>query len=129
MAILLKRTIQFVALFFFLAHGSLPHRHHDELSQEENQKEHQQADSFFDYLAIAFHADLGDHNLKHVITTQTDQEISATKSVVASVCSFSLQQNNSSKAIYEPVIAEEFTFLICNQSKAPPHRRGPPAVI
>lgn len=128
MAMILKRSIQFIALFFFLAHGSLPHRHHDELSPEENQKEHQQADSFFDYLAIAFHADLGDHNLKHVITLQTDQEIAAPQAVIASVYSFPFHPESTSSAFVQPVLAEEFTFLLSNQSKAPPHRRGPPSV-
>lgn len=42
----------------------LPHEHHDELGTDEHTEEHAQADDLLDYLALVFHADLGDGHME-----------------------------------------------------------------
>ena len=48
-----------------ILHSLVPHHHHDELSDEEHEIEHDSAETLLDYLELLFHVDAGDGHLEH----------------------------------------------------------------
>lgn len=48
----------------------LPHQHHDELTSDEHEVQHKEADSLLDYIKLVFHEDMGEGHLEHVIVGQ-----------------------------------------------------------
>lgn len=65
---------QFVAVSILLMHSFVPHHHHSELSFEQNQEEHQNADGIIDFLALAFHFDHQEGQMEEFTVAQSDFE-------------------------------------------------------
>lgn len=64
--------VQFFAVLILLIHSIIPHRHHAELSDAEHQKEHIEASSLFDFLALSFHFDHPEGQLEDFTSAQSD---------------------------------------------------------
>jgi len=52
-----------------LLHSVIPHHHHDHLSVEDHNIEHESADNILDYLELLFHLDMGEGHLENFQST------------------------------------------------------------
>ncbi len=52
-------------------HNLIPHQHHNEISGEENEIEHNQANTIFDWVKLIFHEDIGEGHLEHVVVSNS----------------------------------------------------------
>lgn len=66
----------FLSFFFLVTHELVPHRHHEELTENEHQKEHRNAQNVMDFFSLVFHQNLGGHHLQEILVTTNQQEIS-----------------------------------------------------
>lgn len=58
------RLAFFISVSVLLLHNLTPHMHHSELSDEEHSLQHEEASSWFDWLMLGFHDDLGGGHLE-----------------------------------------------------------------
>lgn len=125
----LKRHIIVRLLFLVIglvltAHQVVPHHHHNELSEEEHVGEHTAAHTFWEYLQLAFHQELGDDDL--TTSTRSAEDIS---DIAAYFClptlfsfhseilleAFSTTFSSSGEIVYQTHF-----YLLSNQFRAPP---------
>lgn len=64
--------VQSFAILVLLIHSIVPHQHHAELSDTEHQKQHVEASSILDYIALSFHFDHPDGQLEEYTVAQGD---------------------------------------------------------
>ncbi len=64
--------MQSFAILVLLIHSIVPHQHHAELSDTEHQKQHVEASSILDYIALSFHFDHPDGQLEEYTVAQGD---------------------------------------------------------
>ncbi len=114
----------FLAIGLLLAvHQTVPHHHHDEISEEEHVSEHASAHTFWEYLQLALHQELGNDDLT---TTPSVEKSNVT---VASFCIpqlFSFTPELTTlylKTIFnnsEEISFKSHFYLLSNQFRAPP---------
>jgi len=64
--------VQSFAILVLLIHSIVPHQHHAELSGAAHQKQHAEASSILDYIALSFHFDHPDGQLEEYTVAQGD---------------------------------------------------------
>jgi hypothetical protein len=126
----MKWLALFVSFFFLVTHELVPHRHHEELTENEHQREHQEAQNVIDFLSLVFHQNLGGHHLQEILVASTEQEIpnhvQVQKIKFSQIKPYSeltyISKNKSSKTIHlNDQSNPYFLFLSSNHQ-----RRGPP---
>ena len=126
----MKWITLFLSFFFLVTHELIPHRHHEELSAKEHEKEHQEAQDVIDFFSLVFHQNLGNHHLQEVIVAQPKDYSNAHQSINKAKASKLILNSFSSKSIslLEEAIGFEtkndFLNSIFYQNN--PLRRGPP---
>jgi hypothetical protein len=73
----MKWLALFLSFFFLVTHELVPHRHHEELSESEHQKEHQSANNLVDFFSLVFHQNLGSHHLQEMVVASSKSEVAA----------------------------------------------------
>lgn len=125
----LKRHIILRFLFLTIGiilsvHQVVPHHHHDEVSDEEHISEHTSAHSFWEYLQLAFHQELGNDDL----TTSTNFVEKAT-TIAALYClpdffsfhsELSIKEHLSNFYTSNEIQYQTHFYLLSNQFRAPP---------
>jgi hypothetical protein len=48
-------------------HASIPHHHHDDLTAELHQEEHESAESLIEIIALLFHLEVADEDLESIV--------------------------------------------------------------
>lgn len=125
----LKRHIAIRCLFLAIGvvlsiHQVVPHHHHDEISEEEHVSEHASAHTFWEYLQLALHQELGNDDL----TTSTPAVEKSNVTVapfcipphfaftpeLTTVCLNTIFNNG------EEISYKTHFYLLSNQFRAPP---------
>lgn len=126
----MKWITLFLSFFFLVTHELIPHRHHEELSAKEHEKEHQEAQDVIDFFSLVFHQNLGNHHLQEVIVAQPKDYSNAHQSINKAKASKLILNSLASKplASLEDAIGfeTENEFFNSNFFKNNPLRRGPP---
>ena len=73
----MKWIALFLSFFFLVTHELVPHRHHEELSESEHQKEHQSANNLVDFFSLVFHQNLGSHHLQEMVVASSKSEVAS----------------------------------------------------
>ena len=126
----MKWLALFLSFFFLVTHELIPHRHHEELSANEHEKEHQEAKDVIDFFSLVFHQNLGNHHLQEVIVAQPKDYSNAHQSINKANLSELILNSFSSKplAFLEDAMGfeTENDFLNSIFYQNNPLRRGPP---
>ena len=64
---LASKILSFLAISIIIAHGTIPHTHHSEVSEGEHILAHQQAETIFDYVSLVFHIEQQDGALEQFV--------------------------------------------------------------
>lgn len=64
---LTSKIVSFLAITIIIAHAVIPHVHHSEISEKEHVVQHQEAETIFDYIALAFHSEQQDGALEQFV--------------------------------------------------------------
>lgn len=125
----LKRHIAIRFLFLAIGiilsvHQVVPHHHHDEVTEEEHISEHASAHTFWEYLQLAFHQELGNDDLVTSTTTVEKASSIATYYCLPILFSFTseITSENLVTAFYTSSEIQYNThfYLLSNQFRAPP---------
>jgi hypothetical protein len=126
----MKRGLLFLSLFFFVLHASVPHRHHDELTKTEHEKEHQIQHHFLGYFSLALHNNLGSHHLQDALISHSLESLSSIQQdAIDSYLSpeghiFQTVKTKKSSCLS---LLEKRKTKSCFSSDG--HRRGPPVLF
>ena len=64
---LVSKILSFLAISIIIAHAIIPHAHHSDVPEGEHAVVHQQAETIFDYVALAFHIEQQDGALEQFV--------------------------------------------------------------
>lgn len=127
----MKWLALFLSFFFLVTHELVPHRHHEELTESEHQKEHQSANDFVDFFSLVFHQNLGSHHLQEIVVSSSENQVSSKmelekKSIrhqfVSTTSILPSSYSSSNSQLFFQKVSLKSTFLHFNHQ-----RRGPPA--
>ncbi len=127
----MKWLALFVSFFFLVTHELVPHRHHEELTENEHQKEHLNANNLVDFFSLVFHQNLGNHHLQEMVVASSKSEV-ATKmeldkenippDFLFPIFKISSSFPHSNSELYFQKVPLKSTLFHVNHQ-----RRGPPA--
>ncbi len=115
----------FLAIGLILSvHQVVPHHHYDEDSEEEHVSEHVSAHTFWEYLQLALHQELGNDDL--TTSTTSVEKASASMTLFYIPNPFSLSITSTSEQIINifynsnEIAHNTHFYLLSNQFRAPP---------
>lgn len=125
----LKRHI--VLRFLFLAigvilsmHQVIPHHHHSQVVEETHWCEHEQAKSFWEYLQLAFHQELGNDDLTTSITKAERMLLNSSTFCLPTIFDFTLEAPTKVEITAfrnsEEITYKSYFYLLSNQFRDPP---------
>lgn len=126
----MKWLALFLSFFFLVTHELVPHRHHEELSDTEHQKEHQSANNLVDFFSLVFHQNLGSHHLQEILVTSSKSEVASKMELEKEsiqhdflISNFKIPSSfspSNSELFYQKVSVKSTIIHINHQRRGPP---------